>query len=268
NGVTSSPRRRRGRSKSRAGGPADDSPADDGRPPGRCLRRRHGCLARGTRGRGPHANAVSVGALRGAGSTCRAHAIESQPSKVIAASDRGTAPTPSRGTAGRMKPLAADDIVWDPSGVVSAFPVVAVPAETLPFTTAAAIALAQPVTPEWFVHGFAAPGVVTEVVGKLKASGKTTFVSWMVLALLLAGEFLGRVTRRTPVVWLTEERPQSFLETLKRAGLTDRTDLHILHWHDVKAMSWPDVMRGAIAHAHSIGAGVLVVDTVSQFAGL
>lgn len=151
---------------------------------------------------------------------------------------------------------------------VAAVPMVVVAAETIRFTTAAELSTHLPVAPPWFVPGFVAPGVVAEVVGKLKASGKTTFVGWMVRALLDGADFLGRPTRKTAVVWLTEERPTSFLETLKRAGLTTRTDLHILHWHDAKHLTWPVVMRAATTHALSVGAGVLIVDTVSQFAGL
>lgn len=147
-------------------------------------------------------------------------------------------------------------------------PVVSVAAETFPFTTAAELARREPQQTPWFVPGFVAPSVVVEIVGKLKASGKTTFVAWLVLSLLLGLDFLGRRTRRTSVVWLTEERPTTFLETLKRAGLTEQADLHILHWHDVKARTWPAVMKAATQHAIDVGAGVIVVDTVSQFAGL
>jgi hypothetical protein len=70
------------------------------------------------------------------------------------------------------------------------------------------------------------------------------------------------------VVWLTEEREPSFFETLKRANLTDRTDVIVLHWHDVKQISWSTLIRDVTTHALSVGAGVLIVDTVSQFAGL
>lgn len=147
-------------------------------------------------------------------------------------------------------------------------PVVEVAAERLPFTTAADLARKQPVQTPWFVPGFVAPGVVTEIVGKLKASGKTTFTAWMVGSLLSGATFLGRKTRRTAVVWLTEERPTSFLETLKRAALTTQIDLHILHWHDVKHLSWPMVMQATTMHALKVGASVTIVDTVSQFAGL
>ena len=69
---------------------------------------------------------------------------------------------------------------------------------------------------------------MAEFVGKLKASGKTTLIAWMVKSVIGAADFLGRPTRRTATLWLTEERPTSLLETLKRAGLTTSDDLHIL----------------------------------------
>lgn len=68
--------------------------------------------------------------------------------------------------------LTAADIPWGVrDGAVAAVPMVVVAAETiLPFQTAAQLALHQPAAPAWFVPGFLAPGVVAEVVGKLKAS--------------------------------------------------------------------------------------------------
>ncbi len=162
------------------------------------------------------------------------------------------------------------EIRW--AGRDSAFPadpMVSVAAETpLRFRTASELSREEPIAPFWYVPGFVAQGVVTEVVGKLKSSGKTTFIAWAVQAILNGLEFLSRPTQQTGILWLTEERPTSFLETLKRAGLTDRTDLHILHWHDVKALPWPAVMRHCVEHAGMVSAGILVVDTVSQFAGL
>jgi hypothetical protein len=146
---------------------------------------------------------------------------------------------------------------------------VVVPAERkIRFRTAAELAKEQPVAPVWCIYGLLALGVITELAGKLKASGKTTFVAQAVRALLDGLLFLGHPTRKTAVVWLTEERPATFLETLKRAHLEAREDLHILHWHDVKGLPFPIVMKAAIARCQRVGADVLIIDTISQFAGL
>lgn len=102
----------------------------------------------------------------------------------------------------------------------------------------------------------------------MKASGKTTFAAEQARAVADGTTFLGRPAKQSPVVWLTEERPQTFLETLRRARLTERTDVHVLHWHAVKHHAWPDVMARAADFALSIGAAVVIVDTISTWAGL
>ncbi len=130
------------------------------------------------------------------------------------------------------------------------------------------VAKTVPEAIDWYVPGFLAAGAVTELDGKLKASGKTTFVGRKVRAIVTGAPFLGLPTKRTAVLWLTEERPVTFAETLKRAGLEDREDVHVLHWHDVKGRPWHEVMHGAITYAKSVGAGVIVVDTIGQWGGL
>ena len=142
------------------------------------------------------------------------------------------------------------------------------PETKLPFRTAADVANAVPEVVDWIVPGFVAAGVVTEIDGKLKASGKTTWLARLLRAVLTGVLFMGLQVKRSKAVWLTEERPQTFAETLKRAQLDDRTDLEILHWHQVKGLPWPDVMAGAIARAKQIDASILIVDTISQWGGL
>ncbi len=140
--------------------------------------------------------------------------------------------------------------------------------ESLPFRTAADIATLAPERPEWIVPGLVSPGVVIEFDGKAKSSGKTTLIGGIVSAIVRSRPFLGHPTSASPVLWLTEERPPTFRETLRRAHLDDRTDVQVLHWHDAKHLPWPDVMAKATTYAISIGARVIVVDTIGQWAGL
>lgn len=171
-----------------------------------------------------------------------------------------------------MEPIGAAGFQDDESVILkknAAAPVVVVPAERkIRFRTAAELAREQPIAPVWCVYGFLALGVVTELCGKLKASGKTTLAAWAVRALLDGLPFLGHPTRKTAVVWLTEERATTFLETLKRAHLETREDLHVLHWHDVKGIPFHVVMRAAVERCKQVCAHVLIIDTISQFAGL
>jgi len=90
----------------------------------------------------------------------------------------------------------------------------------------------------------------------------------MVGSVLSGRAFLGQSTTRTKVLFLTEQPPTSFRRVLERAGLTEREDLLILHWHDTVGMEWRDVVKAAIDKAIEFGAGLLVVDTIGQFAGI
>jgi hypothetical protein len=78
--------------------------------------------------------------------------------------------------------------------------------------------------------------------------------------------FMDRASAKTTVVWLTEQTAKTFRTVLERAGLTERNDLHILRWHDVAHRRWEDLAREAVKYALEVGAGVMVVDTLGQFA--
>jgi hypothetical protein len=167
--------------------------------------------------------------------------------------------------------VTADDILSDTipnsdsdSGYAYRDPV---PTESkLPFLTAAALTALAPERVNWIVPGFVAPGVVTEADGKLKASGKTTFLAHMVRSIVTGCPFLNCPTQRSPVIWLTEERAQTFGETLRRAQLDTRTDIHVLHWHSVKLLAWPVLMKRVTEHAKTVGAKVIIIDTIAQWA--
>ncbi|MGA2284802.1 MAG: AAA family ATPase [Dehalococcoidia bacterium] len=141
-------------------------------------------------------------------------------------------------------------------------------APPLRFWTGAEIAAQVSPQVEWIAKPWLAAGSVTELTGKLKASGKTTLIMRMIAACLNGGEFLGEQAAGTPVVYLTEERPRTFREHLRRAGLLECESLHVLYYHDTKGMKWPDIVDAAVAECQRVGARLLVVDTLSQFAGL
>jgi hypothetical protein len=126
-------------------------------------------------------------------------------------------------------------------------------------------------TPEqvpWVVGGMVAVGCITELDGKAKLAGKTTFLAFMVKAKLVGHTFLGYATEAGPVVWLTEEGSPTFRETLALAGLLERDDLHILTREDTFATEWPDVANEAWRYAKWVGANMLVIDTLPSFARL
>ena len=119
----------------------------------------------------------------------------------------------------------------------------------------------------WLVTPWVAKGAITELAGKVKASGKTTLLLAMCRAVVDGSEFLGEATKKCPVVYLTEQAGTSFRQALLRAELDSRDDFFLLPWSECKGRAWPDVVRQATAYAHEQGAGLIVVDTLPQFAG-
>jgi hypothetical protein len=119
---------------------------------------------------------------------------------------------------------------------------------------------------------FAAPylafGAITELDGKPKAAGKTTFVLAMIRAMLDGEPFLGHPTVPGPAVMLTEQPPASLRAALVRAGLDDRDDFLLLSWADAAGTPWSEVVERAAEACRRLGARVFVVDTLPQFAGL
>lgn len=136
------------------------------------------------------------------------------------------------------------------------------------FKTAKEVAGETPARIDWLSRPWTAKGAITEIDGKIKAAGKTTFVLSMVGSTVAGHSFLGEPTQRAKVLYLTEQSPTTFRRALERAGLTECEDLHVLFWHDVAGWAWADVARLAADKALDVGAGLLVVDTLGQFAGI
>ena len=120
----------------------------------------------------------------------------------------------------------------------------------------------------WIVPPWVAALSITEVTGKAKVAGKTTFLLAAVACILRGELFLGHPTQRVRVVYLTEERPATFSAALKRAGLLGAKDLHVLFWGNAVGVPWAEVVAQAAQQFEQDGPGVLVVDTVGQFSGM
>jgi hypothetical protein len=121
---------------------------------------------------------------------------------------------------------------------------------------------------DWIVRGLVARGAVTELTGQVKRAGKTTLIAYIVACILDGLPCLGDPAQRSPVVFLTEQPDASFREVLRRSALLDREDLRILSYWDVKGQRWPTIADLATREAERIGAALVVVDTLPQFAGI
>ena len=126
---------------------------------------------------------------------------------------------------------------------------------------------ANPSTP-WMVERLLALGSITELDGKVKTAGKTTFVLHMVARLLAGTPFLAGRTWKSPVVYLSEQSAPSFSAAIQRAGLSSRRDLHVTFWHQVASLKWDYTVDRAVGLCRKVQASVLIIDTLAQFAGL
>jgi len=159
-------------------------------------------------------------------------------------------------------------IVLVDSPKVSAAPDVGSGRRKLTHRTARELAAETPEDVEWEWLPYVAAGAITELDGRPKAAGKSTLLAHLIAAVLDGSPFLGTPTRRTPVVLLTEQSAGTARVLLGRAGLTERDDLHVVLWHDARDVPWPEVVEQAAGLCREAGAGLLVIDTLPQFAGL
>lgn len=158
---------------------------------------------------------------------------------------------------------------WTPNaGILSDATTTEVPSERkIKFHTARDVAAITPEEVSWIMGPWVAEGSITEVDAKIKI-GKTDWLTHGCRQVLDGLPFMGEPTSKTPIVYLSEQPPRSFRETLRRADLLDRDDFHILFWHDTAGADWPAVVRAATEKAVEVGAKLLITDTLPQFAGL
>lgn len=119
----------------------------------------------------------------------------------------------------------------------------------------------------WIAKGLVARGAITELGAKVKA-GKTTLVMEMVRNVLDGQPFLELPTLKTPVVYLTEQPLVSFRQAVERARVLGREDFHSLLFSETRGLTWSQIAAAAVAECKRVGASLMIVDTLPQFAGL
>lgn len=134
--------------------------------------------------------------------------------------------------------------------------------------TAAEVTRTTPAEVAWIARPWVAKGAITLVDGKPKSAGKSTWLAHMVKSVLSGTEFLDEPTARTPVVLLTEERPVTLRRMLDRVGLAGATDLHVVFFNEVPPGPWRDLVKWAADRCREVGARLLIIDTLHQFAGI
>ena len=120
---------------------------------------------------------------------------------------------------------------------------------------------------EWVWHEYLARGTITELDGKVKVSGKTTFCHHLARSILDGEPFLSRYTLRGPVVYLTEEGPATFERAMATRGLKGQHDFHYLSKRHAATATWPQLVAAAREKVIEVGAVILFVDTLGKLAG-
>jgi len=123
---------------------------------------------------------------------------------------------------------------------------------------------------DWIVEGLVAPGEITDLAGLAKHSGKTTFITHMLDAVIKGQEFIGLATRKAKVLYLTEQG-NNFANALEKSGLVDAADaLRIVQYRDLEGINsrWNNLINAATKVCIRDGFEVLVVDTFAGLSGL
>lgn len=120
---------------------------------------------------------------------------------------------------------------------------------------------------EWVVHGIAARSAITELTASPKR-GKTTLLTAAAGAVAEGRPFLGKPTEQTGILYLSEERGQTVVAALHRCGIGSPERFWVLLRHETRRKPWPDVVEDMVLFCRAHDVGLVVVDTLSSWAGL
>jgi hypothetical protein len=120
---------------------------------------------------------------------------------------------------------------------------------------------------EWIAKALVPKGAITSINAKIKL-GKTALVLAMSRAVVDGIDFLGEPTTKSNVVYLTEQSASSFDRAINLADLRGRQGFLYLPFTETCGMEWPAVAAHVSMVCKEMKASLLVVDTLSQFAGI
>ena len=135
------------------------------------------------------------------------------------------------------------------------------------FKTIAEIVAQSAEKAEWILPHIVERTALTQLAAKIKA-GKTSFMMSAIRALITGSPFLGQPTKRGSVVMVSEQSGSSYFEALNRACLIGLDGMTVMQRHDTFGLDWPGIVAAAVAECERTDAVLLIIDTLSQLAGL
>jgi DNA-binding transcriptional ArsR family regulator len=138
------------------------------------------------------------------------------------------------------------------------------PSCPLRFVPLAELIDSSPAEPDWVWRGYLAPSVITLLAGRPKVGKSTLLFELMAAVDRGSSSFCGLPTRRVPVALLSEERMGTVAD--KAQGTSWTNSVTVLLHHTAYGASWAEIVRQAAGHVGS--GGLLIVDTLADFAGL
>ena len=118
----------------------------------------------------------------------------------------------------------------------------------------------------WVLSGYLARGAVSMIHGSPKI-GKSTLVFAMAKAILSGRPFLGRPSEKCGIVYLTEENADTIIEKADAFGIERQDRIRFISNRLSMGCRIQDAKDEILATAKGIDAGLIVIDTVSAWAG-
>jgi predicted ATP-dependent serine protease len=115
---------------------------------------------------------------------------------------------------------------------------------------------------DWLWRGFIAKGGLTVLAGQPKV-GKSTLLFALLAARSQDSALLGQTVSVGRTLLLSEEREGTLAEKAQLFSL--REGLDILCRHEVRGLSWPEIIGDALIHCSSEGIDLLVIDTFDKW---
>jgi len=117
------------------------------------------------------------------------------------------------------------------------------------------------------IAGYVFPNCITDLASPPK-TGKTTFLLAAARAVCRGDIFLLGETCQGPVVYLSEENKATFVAAARRVGADGEIDLYPIFRREAFGMTWPEICDEVAHCCLELGAVLVIVDTLSDWAGI